>query len=254
VNSVDTVVRLDPTGVATQDTWTGSSLDYWAGDLWLGIQPSGGTATGFSADLVEFSTSSWFASDMFGTNQSVPNYSVANFSQTGPNQTTITSDLQTIVAALPSYDACNAWFQGTGTHPSGLQQIQNELAKNSFGHGTIKQDKSLVFEIAAFTGSRNADKTLIPGLPDPAPDFTVNDIGGFFNRIDGEGNLLFFEPGHYRGNTLPGQLGVLIHENAHKIRVLNLQNDNNSGDGEKSNNKLLHKHCRALIEGQKSRA
>jgi hypothetical protein len=43
-SGVETLLRLDPSGNATADTWTGSQIDYLFGQLWLGDALNGGLA------------------------------------------------------------------------------------------------------------------------------------------------------------------------------------------------------------------
>ena len=247
---LDTVIRLDSNGTPTQDTWTASKLDYWAGDLWLGS--SGGAVTGYSAPLVQFSSSAWPAPDMFGTNQAIQNLNVTNFSQTGPNQTTIIGTLQKLQTLLPSYNSCNNWLQGGGTFTgqSGLQQIRDLLSGNFFGHGIINRETIPAYDIGAFSGSLNPGKTPVPGLPEnPAPVFTVNDIGAFFNSTDNQARQLPVGKRNYAGNSVRAQLFILLHELAHQITVSGFQPDFGNPKAGRANDELVDTYCRGLIEG-----
>jgi hypothetical protein len=55
----------------------------------------------------------------------------------------------------------------------------------------------------------------------------------------------------YPGNTLKAQATILIHETAHAVAVSGFQRDNGIPKAEKSNNLLVDKNCRNLIEGLK---
>jgi hypothetical protein len=253
-NGVETVLRIDPNGVATTDNWTASAIDYFIGDEWTGFPGSGGSLTAYSAAPVQLSTSVWFAPNMNGTRQAVQNVNVTNFSKTGPNQDTITSVLQKIQAALPSNTTCSNWLQGSGINQgrSGLQQIQDVLSGNFFGHGTVNLGATPYYNNAAFTGSLNPDGKPVPGLPSsPAPIFTVNDIGAFFNATDNQGHPLKQGPRGYAGNTLRAQATILVHETAHQITVFGFQHDNGIPKAGEANDKLVDQHCRQLIEGLK---
>ena len=247
----DTVVRFDSSGVPVANTWSGSNLDYWAGNLWL--DTSAGAATGYSAAPVEFSTSIWPSAAMFGTNQAIQKFNVTNFSN-GPDQhqTTIAAALQTIQSTLPSYNSCNSWLQGTGVFAnySGLQQVQGVLANNLFGHGTVNRGNSPAYDNIAFSGSLNWDKTPVPGLPTTTPPVvTVNDIGAFFNPTDNKGLKFAVGTQGYPGNTLRAQLAAMLHETAHQIEVAGFQHDTGIPKAGKANDALVNANCRELIEG-----
>lgn len=249
-NGTETVVRFDSSGTATHDSWTGSAIDYWAGDLWPGS--TGSLSVGYSAAPVQFSTSSWHAPNEFGSNEAAQNFSVTNFSQTGPNQTTITNGLQKILAALPTSSSCNNWLQGAGnmTGTSGLQWTQSLISANAFGHGTINLGTGPYFKTGAFSGQKNPDGTLVPGLPaSPAPVFTVNDVGSFFNSSDSQGRQFSVGKRHYAGNTLRAQLEILIHEEGHQLEVSGFQHDAGIPKAGEANDELVDKYCRGLIEG-----
>jgi hypothetical protein len=190
-----------------------------------------------------------------GGNAAAQNVSVANFSQMGSNQTTISGVLQKIETALPNNTTCNNWLQGSGTNQSvsGLQQIQTVLSANNFGHGTVSVGNAVAYGIAAFSGNKNPDKTLVAGVPISAV-FTVNDIGGFFNAnfpnsppYRGQQQLVGTR--EYIGNTLRAQAAILIHETAHQITVSGFQDDFGKPKVVKANDKLVDTNCRQLIEG-----
>lgn len=252
LDNTETVVRFDSTGSPTRDTWTGTGISYWAGTLWPALSVTSQLSAN-SASLIQFSTAAWPAPDMFGTDQAVQKINVTNFSQTGTNQTTIINTLQKIQTALPSYDSCNGWLQGAGSFQglSGIQQIQNLLSGNYFGHGTVNRGTKPAPDISAFSASLNPDGKPVPGLPEnPAPVFTVNDIGAFFNAADTQGRQFVVGTRDYAGNTVRAQLAILLHELAHQITVSGFQNDFGIPKAGKANDKLVDTNCRALIEGQ----
>lgn len=250
-NLVETVLRFDSTGAMTTDAWTGSRIDYWAGTTWLGMQSPGNAAVEYSAEFVQLSTASWLEENQSGTNQAVQNLSVTNFSNAGPNQAIITSVLQKLQTALPSNSSCNNWLQGSGTSQgrSGLQQIQEVLSSNLFGHGTVNRGTTPYYDNGAFSFSTNPDKTPVPGIPPGVAAFTVNDIGAFFNAADNQGRPFQVGKRGYAGNTLRAQASILLHEVAHQITVFGFQHDNGNPKAGKANDKLVNQNCRQLIEG-----
>jgi hypothetical protein len=266
LSGVDTIIRLDSTGTATTDPWTGSSLNYWGGDIWPGVPSSGGPATGYAAGMVQTSSASWATLGAGGAQKASPNHSVSNFSTSGQNQTTITNVLQYLQAALPLYNSCNEWLQGHSdpdhqglTGISGLQWTQSLLqTPTSYGHATMylgldatKRD----YLTTAFSALLNPDHKSVPGLPfSPAPAFTVNDIGAFFNKTytNSQGQQLGYVngPRHYPGNDIRSQLLTVIHEEAHELNVAEFnQNDNGKEPLVEANDQMVDSHCRGLIEG-----
>jgi hypothetical protein len=156
--------------------------------------------------------------------------------------------LQKILTALPNNATCNAWLQGPQV--SGTLQIQTVIAANTFGTGTITQDGATVYKTAAFTGNKNPDGTVIPGLP-LTPVFLVNNLGAFFNEFKNGDSTKPFLVGrrNYPGDSLRAQATILIHETAHQISVPGFQPDFSSTKAEKNNNKAVDKNCGQLIEG-----
>jgi hypothetical protein len=135
----DTVLRFDPSGVATSDTWTASQIGYFlAGSTWISSS-SASAPTAFYAAPVVLSSSAWYEADGNGGNGAIQDVSLTNFSQSGTNQAAITSEFQKISGQLPSYTACSTWLQGAGQNQgtSGVQQIQGLLTNNLFGHATV---------------------------------------------------------------------------------------------------------------------
>lgn len=250
-NGIDTVLRFDSSGAVTVDTWTASKIDYWAGNLWSGVSLSSGNVTEYSSPLINFSTS-WFAPDMNGTKEAVQDLFVTNASSSDPNQAVIVSVFGKIKAALDTDAAspkptCSNWLKGTGT--TGSQAIQLLLEGsdplhpvNNFGHGIFN-----ITGIAAVTGGRNADNTLI-GVPANF-SITLNDGGAFFNSTDSAGRLFTTGRRQYPGNTLKAQSTILIHELGHVLSVAEFQADAGIPKAGKANDKLVDQNCRYLIEG-----
>jgi len=249
-NGVENLLRFDPSGGLTPDTWTASGISNYGGSLWLGS--SGTMVSALGATPVVLSTSTWYGPDGNGGQSAKPNVTVSNFSQTGSNQTTITSVLQKIENALPNNATCNNWLQGSGEFSgiSGLQQIQTVLGENNFGHGTMSLDGVVNYSIAAFSGGRNPDLSLIPGLPLSAA-FFVNDGGSFFNQhVNGDQSKNFLVgKREYPGNSLRAQAEILTHETAHQIAVSGFQPDFVNKKAGKANDQAVDKNCRQLIEG-----
>jgi len=243
-NGTDQVIRFNSNGTATTDTWSTRSLDYWAGNLWLGI-PLFGSPTGYSATPVQFSASNWFAPDMSGTNQAVQNLYVTSPSSTGPNQALITSVFGKIKTALDAdatsaHPTCSNWLQGGGL--TGSSVIQTLLSANNFGHGVFS-----INSIAAFTYGTNPDKSPI-GIPSNFA-VTVNDNGSFFNAKDSSGRSFLVGKRNYSGSTLRAQATILIHETAHLVSASGFQSDFGIPKAGKSNDALVDTNCRSLIEG-----
>ena len=243
---VDTPIRFDSAGNAVPDSWSATSISNDGGDAWLGY--SNAAVSGINAVPIELSTSAFPGSDGAGGNSSASNVSVSNYSTSGTNQSTIITVLQKTATALPNNPTCNNWLQGP--NESGLTQIQNVLAANTFGHGTITQDNVTNYKTAAFSGNLNPDHTQIPGLPLSAT-FFVNDLGAFFNQFKNGDSTMPFNVGkrNYSGDSLRAQLTILIHETAHQISVPGFQPDFTSNKAEKNNNKAVDKNCKSMIEG-----
>jgi hypothetical protein len=234
-SGVDTVLRFDATGIATIDTWSGTGIDYFISDIWTGIGSSSALLA-YLADPVDFSTAGWFSPKQQGTNKAVQTLQVDNFSSTGPNQSTINNVLQKIVTALQSNSSCSNWLQGPQLN--GLTYVQQLLQTNSLvGHGTFD------VSVAAFTGVLGST-----GVPDGTA-LTVNDKSAFFLAGDGNGATYSSGVRNYPGGQLKAQATILIHETAHGIAAPGFQHDNGIPKAEKSNNKLVDKYCRSLIEG-----
>ena len=122
------------------------------------------------------------------------------------------------------------------------------LQANNFGHGTVNKGNVVYYENDAFSGTKNPDKTPIPGIPGSAV-FTVNDVGGFFNATDNQGNPITVGKRKYSGGTLRAQATILIHETAHQIMVSGFQPDFSRPKAGKANDQLVDTNCRTLIEG-----
>ncbi|GEM_PF-5582421 len=248
-SGLDTVIRVDANGVATPDGWSGLEISNYGGSLWMGLSRAG--ISGFSNNPLQLSVSPWYGPDGNGGHTSIQNVSVPDFAQSGANQTAIAGVLQKILNALPNNPVCSNWLQAGGdSQGTGAQQIQVLLGANNFGHGTIHQGNGIAYEIGAFSGNFNPDKTKIPGVPLSAV-FTVNDAGSFFNQYAGGDQTKPFEVGRraYSGNTLRAQAAILIHETAHQITVAGFQPDFGNRKAGRANDVAVDKNCRQLIEG-----
>lgn len=275
LSGVDTIIRLDSTGMATTDPWTGSDLNYWAGNIWPGEPASGGPATGYSAGMIQTSSAPCALQNAGGAQQAAHDESVTGYSNTGQNQTTIATTLTQLMVALPSYTACNAWLQGTGDPnkgglkgTSGSQWIGTLLQNPTlWGHATMYRDATTTnrdYGTAAFSGSL-MNGLGVPGLPNPGPNnpdttpaplFTVNDIGFFFNATypnpqSPQQNLRYrIGPQHYPGGDPRTQRLTLLHELAHQLAVANFhQNDANHQNLVDENDRMVDANCRSLIVG-----
>lgn len=258
-NSVDTVVRIDSTGVTANDNWTGSNLGYWAARVWSGVSTSTGAVVGYSASPVQFSISGFSAPTEFGTNQAAQNISVTNFSQDGSNQATITNDLQNIQDALPLFNSCSIWSQGTGDNQgrSGFSQIGILLdgytgqPGPSFGHAVVNLGTKPTPFIYAFSGNTGANNAVVSGLPDnPSPLMTANDIGGLFAQNDGQGHQLpSVGPHNYPVAKLQARWAVLLHELGHQLTALGIQRDFGLPEVSKANDQVVENNCGKLIAG-----
>ena len=249
-----TIIRFDPSGNATLDSWSAPSIiQNYGGSQWLAAP--NGALSAISAAPIELSTSSWYAPDGNGGNAAIQNISVSNFSQSGPNHTTISNVLQKIQTALPNYATCNNWLQGSGKNQgtSGLSEIQQLLQFNAFGHGTVYLGSAIDYDTWAFSGVINPDKSHISGVPDGIA-MTVHDLAGFFNTnypnsAPYNGAAYLLGPRQYPGDSLRAQGATVIHEVAHQITVAGFQPDFGNDKAEKANNKAVDANCRQFIEG-----
>jgi len=238
VNGSDTVIRFSSTGPPpATDSWSGTQVSYFIGDIWTGI--ASGTAVAYSAAPVQLSDSVWFQTEQAGNGQAPATINVTGFSTTGSNQATILSVYQKILAALPSYGTCNAWLVGTGdlAGTSGASYIQSLIQNTLFGHGAFTND---VVDLAITVGNAKG----VTGIP-AGIIVAVNDNGMFFNAITG-GAL---GPRNYAGNTLRAQALTLIHELGHELSIQGFENDHGIPKAVKFNNNLVDQNCRSLIEG-----
>jgi len=251
----DTVIRFDSSGNPSFDTWVSGSVSnvnfFVADDLWVGTTAAGSEGEYFAAP-VELSTSSW--PEEGGQEQGAANsdLTVTNFSQAAPNQTTIQTVMQGIIAALPNNAQCNNWLQaGPKGVGSGLQQMQAVLAANTFGHGIVNQYGAVNYRTAAFSGLRNPDGTLVAQHTNAV--FIVNDNGAFFNQFQNGDPTKPLTTGkrNYPGNSLRAQATILIHEAAHQIAVAGFQPDFGNPEAGKANDKMVDTNCKQLIEGLK---
>ncbi len=250
----DTVIRFDSGGNPSFDTWVSGSVSnvnfFVADDSWVGT--TAGSEGEYFAAPVELSTSSW--PEEGGQEQGAANsdLTVTNFSQLAPNQTTIQTVMQGIIAALPNNAQCNNWLQagpkGVGT---GLQQMQAVLAANTFGHGIVNQYGAINYRTGAFSGLTNPDGTLVAQHTNAV--FIVNDNGAFFNQFQNGDPTKPLTTGkrNYPGNSLRAQATILIHETAHQIAVAGFQPDFGNPEAGKANDKMVDTNCRQLIEGLK---
>jgi hypothetical protein len=239
-NGVDTVLRFDASGNVTPDTWAASGVGNFGGSFWQGATTASGPLSGVQAAPIQLSTSAWNKSQGTGSNSAPQDILVTNFSTSGDNQATITSTLQKIANALPSYGSCSNWLQGGGTLAgySGLQQVQAMINTNGtgYGHGTFNENLT-----AAFSGTVNRSG-VASGVPRDKI-FTVSDNGPFFNSTYPIGRR------NYTGGSLRAQIETLVHETAHQIQVVGFQPDQNDPDAGKANDIMVDEHCRGLIEG-----
>jgi hypothetical protein len=241
-NLDDVVMRFDLSGTPTTDTWNTQNTQYYLDNQWLGFRDVAQPAivTAFSAAPVQFSSSVWFTSENGGSQAATKNITVTGFSNQGANQATIKSDLQKILAALPSNTSCKNWLQGGGS--TGSQVIQSLIDSNNFGHAVFNDPF-----VGAFTGSTNRG-----GAPTGVPSdstFTVNDNGGFFNARDTNGNQWLVGVRKYVGGSLKAQATILIHELGHVMTITGFQEDAGIPKAGKANDKLVDQNCRSLIEG-----
>jgi hypothetical protein len=236
-NGNDTVIRFAPTGTVTADSWTGTQVAYYIGNLWTGIAP-GNSVIAYSAAPVELSSSVWFQPADGGAKMAKPIINVTNFSTTGANQTTILNTYQKILAALPSYNACSSWLQGTGG--TGSSYIQSLIQNTLFGHGSFDADHIRTAAITVGAGLTGVPAGII---------VAANDNGAFFNATNGNGLAFTVGTRNYAGGSLQAQTEILIHELGHELPIVGFQNDNNIPKAGKANDALVDQNCRALIEG-----
>jgi hypothetical protein len=76
---VDTVVRLDPNGQPTTDSWSGNSIQYAYGDMWLAV----GSTDAIAAPAVAFSESIWTSPAGNGNGSAGPNLLLVGQTDTG---------------------------------------------------------------------------------------------------------------------------------------------------------------------------
>jgi hypothetical protein len=242
-NANDTVIRFDPTGAVTSDSWTGTQVAYYIGTLWTGSAP-GSSVIAYAAAPVQLSSSVWFQPSGDGVKGAVPTLTVTGFSSAeGGNQTIILNVYQKILAALPSYPSCSNWLKGTG----GLQGYNGQTYINQligppvlFGHGAFDANHLRNGAISFSKGTTGIPAGII---------VTVNDNGSFFNASPGPGQVFHVGVRNYPGGSLAAQAEILIHELGHDLYISGFQNDNGITKAGNANDALVDQNCRSLIEG-----
>jgi hypothetical protein len=209
--------------------------------------------TQFSGPFVQFTDTGWFSPSQNGSNQAARGIHVRNASKDPPNQATIVTVFNKVKSALQSeansgHSLCSTWVQ---TAPTMIDLLLTggdpSNPVNLFGHGTFD-----IETVAAFTYGRNPDNSPT-GIPS---DFSiaVNDGGAFFQSTASNGGGFRVGRRNYAGNTLRAHATILIHELAHNLQHANagavgFQSDLGIPKAGKSNDELVDKNCRALIEG-----
>jgi hypothetical protein len=253
-SGIGSVIRFDPSGVMTSDSWSAVEIRNFGGSQWLGI--SGGALTAISAAPIELSAASWYAPDGNGGNAAKQGYSVSNFSRTPPNQTTLVGVAQEILDALPlatfpGSSSCYAWIQNGPEGGHTLSDLQTALSGGFWGHGTVNSDGRPSYFDAAIT----VGNPLPPGVTSGVLT-VINDVGAFFNTLQPLGNNQFQPysawPRGYPGNDFLTQAQVSLHEMGHQV-VLNTPWQNNDGNNgkngkaSKGNDALVDAKCGQMI-------
>ena len=251
----ETVQRFDAGGNVTTDVWTGSGIEYVAGDLWIDL--ASGQFLARSAGLVALSTTGWSSPTQKGQSKAIDNIYVPQPLQTDPNQAMIGNMLVGVKAALladppgtSEKPSCAEWL-ATGALSG--QAMIDLILPDSFGHGIISSVQTSVVptlatnRISAFKYGTNPDKTKPVGVP-TSFSVTVNDNGAFFNRYDPLDNRYEFKEGKYYGGTTKAQARILIHELAHLVFVPGFLPDFGDPKAAKNNDDLIQRHCSALVE------
>jgi RHS repeat-associated protein len=177
--------------------------------------------------------------------------SVPNFSNSGTKQDTIRLDLQKLEGYLVNNPDCETWLAG-GLNGPIFSLIGGLIDSNNFGYGDVNNSSgSQDYTTAAFGGWRNADGSLIAGLP-VGTQLTVNSSGAFFNAT-APGGTLTVGAGNYTGGTPQAQAAILIHELAHMTGAAGFVDDASSNDPAQNrrnviaNDALVGQHCGGLI-------
>ena len=251
----DTVLRFDPSGTLTTDSWSGPNLDYYIGNLWFGSSSSGSGSPliAYSAAPVNLSSSAWFALDQHGSNRSRPTITVSGFSQTGPNQTAVTGMVQVIITNLQNTSftgstSCMNWVQSTSTPVSTLQTLLDGAPADgiapAWGHGVLYADGLVAYSIGAVT----------PAPPGPAQGVAtvVNDVSGFFSATP-NGQAMPWGIRLYPGNSTRARAAILLHEIGHLLALPDkngtpFQSDNGDPAAGKHNDQTVDANCRQFIE------
>jgi hypothetical protein len=101
-NGVDTVVRLDASGNAAYDSWTGMQLDFALMGAWIGLPASSSPLTAFAAIAVDWADSIWSAPDQQGTQATTPMITVNVFKIVTANDPNNVESAQDSDAAITS--------------------------------------------------------------------------------------------------------------------------------------------------------
>ncbi len=235
-NGNDSVFSLDANGTQTQGVSPAgaSGTVYYAGSRWVGVLSR--RAAAYKVDTLYEAGTTWPDSPPFRVEITV---SVSNFSQTGPNQTAIQNELQTLKTVIPTNTDCSNWLHGAVVNdaPTYIDVLFGSQTNGvqAFGHGVFRPE-----DVTAFTG---ANEDVPAGIL-----LTVNDKGGFFQPQDSLGNNLRTGPRQYQGGKQRARDAILIHEFAHGIRVPGFQPDLGKPWIGKENDKLVDDHCRKVIE------
>ena len=182
---------------------------------------------------------------------------VSNFSNSGTKQDTIRLDLEKLEGYLSNDPGCESWLAGGLNGPNGtLYGLIGDslIGDNNFGYGDLytvySNGGSQDYTTAAFGGWKNADNSLIAGLPSGTL-LTVNASGAFFNAT-APGGTLTVGAGNYTGGTPQAQAAILIHELAHLTGAAGFVDDASGSPAQNranviANDARVAEHCGGLI-------
>jgi hypothetical protein len=86
--AIDTVARFDSTGALTQDGWTGTSLQFLLGDMWLSPASSNGPLSAILATTFDWAFSIWPRQNSNGTYQAKKKIKVLVYTVSGAGVST----------------------------------------------------------------------------------------------------------------------------------------------------------------------
>ncbi len=254
----DTILRFSAGGSVSSSTFGVSQISHVVRDIWTSPTLDSSAAGLLRGEPIDWATSGWFSPDQGKTYSAAGHLELINTSRGDPEQALIRGTFQLARAKLEEdlllpNSGCAAWFNSALSGNDALFYLdQAVLVNDRFAHAEFKKGGSEQGgdTTSAFTGDKNADKSLVLGL-DPLAGIHFNRRGAFFKKTS-------WKIGPYNSNTVHARLVIALHEFAHLLqddelliseaRVLGFLRDGGDPKLSEQNTQLIVDKCRLAIE------